>query len=236
MNPINQDEFNELVAQNNERGIHISLFMPLEREPDKHQMNQIRFKNFFKPLLPLLNSYDRFYLLSLSQNQVQLWHGTKFSLEPVEVPNLPKDMAEALALEDPEQRGLNFRANPEGRDSRFRSAMIQPYFEQTRLTAVAQYENGYNSGLASDDLAEIVFAAHAGRVDTLFIPPSEPQWGTFDPETGEVELCETAVIYCEDLQNRAATDTVANGGTVYLLPPKEIPENASAAALFRYVV
>jgi hypothetical protein len=38
------------------------------------------------------------------------------------------------------------------------------------------------------------------------------------------------------LLNRAATDTVANGGAVSPLLPEEIPENASAAALFRYAV
>lgn len=182
MDLINQRELNRLIEQ--QEGIHVSLFMPLESEPDKRKKNRIRLENlirqarqmataenflpaefipsdwdaffqpaaglagdnpfvgddspglteqglalflgpqrhhifhlplsfaeevivgprfYIKPLLPLLDENGRFFLLTLSQNQVKLWHGTRLSLEPVDVPNLPASAADALALDDPEQ-------------------------------------------------------------------------------------------------------------------------------------
>jgi hypothetical protein len=43
---INKQELIELLED--EEGVHISLFMPLEREPDKYEMNRIRLKNLIK--------------------------------------------------------------------------------------------------------------------------------------------------------------------------------------------
>lgn len=70
-----------------------------------------------KPMLPLFNADGHFYLLALSQNQVQLWHGTQINLETVEIPELPEGLQEALALEDPE-RSLQFHTSTEPRAER----------------------------------------------------------------------------------------------------------------------
>jgi hypothetical protein len=161
-----------------EKGIRVSIFMPLETEPARLNMNQIRLKNLIKegksrlseedflpadqpapeldeffhpatefsnnlkegvdgrglaifleptaqhihpipisveesvfigpgfnirPLLPLLTYKHAFYLLSLSQNKVQLWRGNPFKLEQIDVPQLPMGKEDALALEDPER-------------------------------------------------------------------------------------------------------------------------------------
>lgn len=170
-----------------DKGVCVSLLMPLEREPDKFEKNRIRSKNiikqakekladedflpvtlsrsnieqlfepaqellnglrserdhgrglaifleqstnhiyhlpipfeeqirigprfYIKPLLPLLNKNGRFYLLTLSQEKVQLWRGSPFHLEKINVPNLPTGMDEALALEDPEERALQFHTS-----------------------------------------------------------------------------------------------------------------------------
>ncbi|MBK8901627.1 MAG: hypothetical protein IPM53_10625 [Anaerolineaceae bacterium] len=189
MDSLNQHELKHLIAP--QEGVHVSMFMPLESEPDKLKKNQIRLQNLMKqgrqmvtaedflppdvtrpdwdaffqpvaeltadnpytgdnspgmaeqglalflgperhhiyhlplsfdegivvgprfhitPLLPLLDENGRFYLLTLSQNQVRLWHGTRLSLEPVDVPNLPAGADAALSLEDPE-RELQFHTS-----------------------------------------------------------------------------------------------------------------------------
>lgn len=183
MDSINQNELKQLTQQQD--GVHVSIFLPLESEPDKLKMNQTRLQNLLKqgknrvttedylppeltpsdwetffqplealtvdnpytgdnspgweeqglaiflgpdrhyiyhlpvsfdqemvigprfyinPLLPLLDDNGRFYLLTLSQNQVKLWHGTRLSLEPIDVPNLPAGADDALSFEDPEQQ------------------------------------------------------------------------------------------------------------------------------------
>jgi hypothetical protein len=49
-----------------------------------------------RPLLPLLNANERFFVLALSQNKVRLFEADRHHIKRVEVPNLPPDMEEAL--------------------------------------------------------------------------------------------------------------------------------------------
>ena len=49
-----------------------------------------------KPLLPLLGTNDRFFVLALSQKQVRFLEGSQFSLKAVSVDGLPRDMEQAL--------------------------------------------------------------------------------------------------------------------------------------------
>jgi Bacterial archaeo-eukaryotic release factor family 3 len=49
-----------------------------------------------KPLLPLLSGDGRFYVLALSQNQVRLLKGTRFSIEGMELEGVPQSLDEVL--------------------------------------------------------------------------------------------------------------------------------------------
>jgi hypothetical protein len=57
-----------------------------------------------KPLLPLLSGDGQFYLLALSQNEVRLLQGTRYSVSDVDIPDAPADIAEALWADDPERQ------------------------------------------------------------------------------------------------------------------------------------
>lgn len=57
-----------------------------------------------KPLLPLLTGDGIFYILALSQNQVRLLQGTRYSVSEVELENVPQSIAEALKYDDPEKQ------------------------------------------------------------------------------------------------------------------------------------
>lgn len=57
-----------------------------------------------KPLLPLLTGDEQFYVLALSQNQVRLLQGTRYSISEVELENVPQSIAEALKYDDPEKQ------------------------------------------------------------------------------------------------------------------------------------
>jgi hypothetical protein len=57
---------------------------------------------YLKPLLPLLTFDQRFYVLAVSENEVELFQGTPFELHPIEVAGLPKNMEQALRLQQPE--------------------------------------------------------------------------------------------------------------------------------------
>jgi hypothetical protein len=49
-----------------------------------------------KPLLPLLSGDGRFYVLALSQNEVRLLQGTRYSVDEIELEDVPKSLVEAL--------------------------------------------------------------------------------------------------------------------------------------------
>ncbi|MCK7593470.1 hypothetical protein [Pseudomarimonas salicorniae] len=65
------------------------------------------------PLLPLLALGDRFYILALSRNQVRLLEATHDSVVELEVPDMPRSQAEALAHDDREQ-SLQFHTGASG--------------------------------------------------------------------------------------------------------------------------
>ena len=49
-----------------------------------------------KPLLPLLNRGENYYILSLSQNLVRLIQASRYRAEMLSVPGLPQNMKQAL--------------------------------------------------------------------------------------------------------------------------------------------
>ncbi|MGF1491204.1 MAG: hypothetical protein ACFBSC_01875 [Microcoleaceae cyanobacterium] len=66
-----------------------------------------------KPLIPLLLSDEQFFLLALSQNQVQFFRGSRYTIEKVELPgSTPSSLAEALKYDDPEEQLQAHTANP----------------------------------------------------------------------------------------------------------------------------
>lgn len=57
-----------------------------------------------KPLLPILSSDGRFLVLALSQNEIRMLQGTRFTAGEIDLENVPENLAEALRFEDPEAR------------------------------------------------------------------------------------------------------------------------------------
>lgn len=55
-----------------------------------------------KPLFPLLSGDGRFYILALSQNDVRLFQGARYSVSAVDLEGVPTSLAEALQYDDPE--------------------------------------------------------------------------------------------------------------------------------------
>jgi hypothetical protein len=66
-----------------------------------------------KPLLPLLSGDGGFYVLALSQSEVRLLQGTRYSIGEVDVEGIPSGLAEALRYDDPEKQ-LQFHTGTRG--------------------------------------------------------------------------------------------------------------------------
>lgn len=56
-----------------------------------------------RPLLPLLQGDGRFYILAVSQNTVRLFEGSRFSVHQIEDERLPKNLREALNIDEYKQ-------------------------------------------------------------------------------------------------------------------------------------
>ena len=71
-----------------------------------HFNSLVYVKNHFylRPLMPLLNTDDRFFILALSQGQVRFFEGRQYSITPVKIKDLvPANFDEAMAYEDPDK-------------------------------------------------------------------------------------------------------------------------------------
>jgi hypothetical protein len=66
-----------------------------------------------RPLLPMLAGDGSYLVLAVSQNEVRLYAGTRFTIAELDPGPVPTSMAEALAHEDPEAQ-LQVRSSGEG--------------------------------------------------------------------------------------------------------------------------
>ena len=67
-----------------------------------------------KPLISLLTGDGQFYILALSQNLVRLFQGTRYSVNQIELEDLPTSIAEALKYDDPEKSLQFHTGTPQG--------------------------------------------------------------------------------------------------------------------------
>ena len=274
-----------------------------------------------KPLLPILNGNGRFYMLALSQKAVRFFEGTRYSVNEVEVENLPKSLDEALQKDDTAKEGQFRIATSKGgttnsfsqpgtfhgqgspdRDKHqedivqffqiidgalheklreqkaplvlagveyllplYRQANTYQYlmdeaitgnpeilsaqelhnetwpiveadFQKSQQGFLEQFHElfGGDTGKASNNLQEIVSAAYYQRVDSLLVAVGQQQWGLFDPTSETVYLHPEKETGDEDLLDFVAVHTLLNGGTVYAVPPEQIPYSTPVAAIYRY--
>lgn len=116
-------------------------------------------------------------------------------------------------------------------------AIAQPYFQKAQEEAAARYRELVGSGRVSNNIREIIPAAHYGRVESLFVAAGYQQWGTFDPDTNRIDLHQSAEPGDEDLVDLAVIQTLLHGGSVYTVSLEEMPDGQKReplAAIFRY--
>ncbi|MBW4605470.1 MAG: hypothetical protein KME29_39460 [Calothrix sp. FI2-JRJ7] len=76
-----------------------------------------------KPLLRMLNGNGRFYILTLSQKEVKFFEATRYSIQQVEIENMPKSLDEALNYDEDAQDGQFRIATSKGGTA---NAAVQP--------------------------------------------------------------------------------------------------------------
>ncbi|WP_276498431.1 hypothetical protein [Pontibacter litorisediminis] len=116
--------------------------------------------------------------------------------------------------------------------------VVKPMMQQSHSDSLTRYQNVAGTGVTSEDVATVAAEAVHGRVDTLFITPSQPVWGKYDAKSATAEVHNEYKRGDDDLINLAATKTLAQGGKVFINSYNGLSEategGASVKALFRY--
>jgi hypothetical protein len=112
--------------------------------------------------------------------------------------------------------------------------IVEPWFRKEQEEARTRYQQSIGTGLASNNLEEIVPAAHHGRVGYLFVEVGKEKWGSFNAQTGKAVLHAGVKAGDEDLIDFAAIQTLGGGGKVYAINRERMPDKEPVAALFRY--
>lgn len=112
--------------------------------------------------------------------------------------------------------------------------IVQAHYDQARHQAVLQYTERSDATKTSNELREILPAAHQGRIFHLFIAAGAEKWGQFDPQNNTVSLHESAEKGDQELVNLAAVQTILHQGSLYSLAPPDMPDGSCIAAMFRY--
>lgn len=113
--------------------------------------------------------------------------------------------------------------------------IVEARLRSDRTALIDRFRSLTGSGKVSDDLAVITEAAAQGRVDTLFIRSDPWCWEEVvaPSDTPVVRLgADERFVVCEAV-DRAAVDTLANGGTVHATS-REVSAEAGVAAILRF--
>lgn len=116
-------------------------------------------------------------------------------------------------------------------------AILEPLFARKLERAADQYRELVGAGRASRDLEQILPAASAGRVDSLFVTVGVQVWGAFDEKSGELVVHGERESGDQDLLDLAAVQTLSHQGNVYAVGSDKMPDidaDGSIAAIFRY--
>lgn len=129
--------------------------------------------------------------------------------------------------------------NPEHEDPVLLHEKAWEIMSQEVKADVDQEKEGFGSALAQDEASfsvhDIVPAAIAGRVKTLFLAKQDEIWGAYHEAEHKITIHEKRQTDSIPLLQHAALQTLKNGGDVYLLPRTDLPRpTASVNAIYRY--
>ncbi len=113
--------------------------------------------------------------------------------------------------------------------------LLEDYFMKHRHDMLKQYAFLASKGRTTSILADIVFAADEGRIDTLFVENNQQVYGLVDKESHGVLTQDEKTKETHCLLDRAAKATFMQGGRTYLLDKEDMPEKDTViTATLRY--
>lgn len=110
--------------------------------------------------------------------------------------------------------------------------VVEPTFREALDDARNRFTAAKGTPTAVEGLAKVLPMAWQGRVEAVFLARGEHRWGEYDPERDQITLTEDNGHV--DLLDLVARRTLMHGGTVYVLPPEELPAPPPVSALLRF--
>ncbi|MGM0419873.1 MAG: hypothetical protein ACQEQG_02640 [Bacillota bacterium] len=111
-------------------------------------------------------------------------------------------------------------------------SVVLPHLHEEKKAAREDYIELLGSDKTSNDVSKIVPDAVMGKVTIILLAEGAEKPGSYNPNNNEIEP--GSGDKDDDLYNFAVNNTILNGGTVYMLPPEEMPEDSEIAAIYRY--
>ncbi|MBS0209522.1 MAG: hypothetical protein JSS27_11280 [Planctomycetes bacterium] len=112
--------------------------------------------------------------------------------------------------------------------------MLAPVWRQAAKNGRERIEEHLGTARVSASIENILSAAFAGAVDTVFVDRDDALWGKFNSGTGSVELTDETTPGAEDLFDLAAYQTLKHRGSAFAVAGDTIPAGIGVAAFYRY--
>lgn len=113
-------------------------------------------------------------------------------------------------------------------------AIATEAFSAEQRHAAERIDDLWATPRATSDPETFVPAAIHGRIEALFVSNEAGLWGTVDETADSVEVHPLRRPADDDLLDVAALRTILAGGSVFSVPPSQMPRDAAAVALLRY--
>jgi len=113
--------------------------------------------------------------------------------------------------------------------------VMQPVYLQKLADWIGKYNQAKANGLGSDVIDDVIEAAEAGRVDTLFIEAHRIIAKRLrNKDTGTFEGMDLTQPKLDDLLDDIGELVSKMGGRVLIIPQNKMPSQSGLAAIFRY--
>lgn len=113
---------------------------------------------------------------------------------------------------------------------------IEARSNQERDERLETYYNSIATPLTNSMPETVIPAAFYSQVRSLFIEKGAHIWGSFDAQNNKLEMHANREEGDDCLVEKAAVQTVLNGGEVFVMEKEKMPKGATIAALFRFQV
>jgi hypothetical protein len=112
--------------------------------------------------------------------------------------------------------------------------LVRKQLEAVRAEALAKVKRADPDAPVARQLGDILRAAIAGRVESVFVAGDAERWGRMDDDGQHFTQHEAWRPGDYDLVDRAAVESHRRGGGVYVVPAAELPGQGLALASLRY--